>query len=291
MKKFFIHLLAVFIRDKNRRKIFRNRHISRVHLATNEDLHNITDEICRKMSLIKEDNIWTLPNGIKLYCPLYPWDLIQGSIVNTHNFFEYDTLVKLRKFIPPKAVILDIGGNIGNHSVFWASEGASKIHCFEPVKETYRMLCKNIEINGLAEIIIPHNVGLGGENSSGEIARSCSTNIGETLIQTSIGYNSYSLQIERLDDMDLGLDRIDFVKIDVENFELQTLAGMRKTLEKYRPAVFIESYESGGEYYIPKGFVSNAPKVKEFFKCLGYSAPLRFEPYDWLFVFSADMVI
>lgn len=289
MKKLIIHILAAFIPNKAKRKAFRKKYLFRwVHECTNEDIKDMTNALCRKMTLLKNDDVWTLPVGVKLYCPLYPWDLIQEVIVNTHNFYEYDTLIMLRKYIPKNAVILDIGANIGNHSVFWAAEGAVKIHSFEPIKETYGMLCKNIEINGFGEIIVPHNIGLGNQRSSGEIMRGFAVNIGGTLIHQTKEDRKYSLQIERLDDIDLGLDKIDFIKIDVENFELKTLAGMKKTLLRYKPILFIESYEIGEGYPILKGFESNAPKVKSFLKELGYTSPVRFEPYDWLFVYPSD---
>jgi FkbM family methyltransferase len=289
MKKLIIHILAAFIPNKVKRKAFRRKYLFRwVHDCTNEDIRDMTNNLCRKLTLIKNDDIWTLPNGIKFFCPLYPWDLIQDIIVNSHNFYEHDTLIKLREYIPKNAVILDIGANIGNHSVFWAAEGAEKIHSFEPIKQTFGILCKNIEINGFNKIITPHNIGLGDKSSGGEIMRSLAVNIGGTQIRSIEESNQYSLRIDRLDDMDLSLDKIDFIKIDVENFELKTLAGMKKTLEKYKPIVFIESYEFGGNYPILKNFESNAPKVKEFFKALGYAAPVRFEPFDWLFVYAAD---
>ena len=246
---------------------------------------NSTNDICLKMSLVNNGDVWTLPNGIKIYVPLYPWDSIQKTIVNEHQFFEQDILNALRSYIPDQAVILDIGANIGNHSLFWATLlNAKTIHAFEPLQETYRMLVRNIEINELENVIIPHNIGLGDKSSSGEIAAQDANNIGGTSIKESGASNRYALKIERLDDIDLGETKIDFCKIDVEGYELKTLAGMKETLRKYKPVVFIEAFEEGKGHPIPKGCEANAPKVKDFFRNLGYDAPLFFAPYNWLFV-------
>jgi hypothetical protein len=38
----------------------------------------------------------------------------------------------------------------------------------------------------------------------------------------------------------LGLPKLDFIKIDVEGFECDVLAGAKETLERYKPQVFIE---------------------------------------------------
>jgi Methyltransferase FkbM domain len=48
--------------------------------------------------------------------------------------------------------------------------------------------------------------------------------------------------VKRLDDVfpELSLDRLDFVKIDVEGFELEVFAGAKDILNTYKPTVFLE---------------------------------------------------
>jgi len=242
--------------------------------------------LCKKLSLLQNDNIWNVSIGIKFYCPLYPWDIIQRLIVDGNDFFEIDILNSLKKYIPSNAIILDIGTNIGNHSIFWATVcGAKKVHAFEPIPHTYSMLLKNITLNGLEQIIIPYNIGLGAKSSSGETFIHYADNIGGTSIIESLVFNDYSLKIQALDDIDLCEEKIDFVKIDVENFELQALAGMQNTLKKYKPVVFIESFESGHGYKLHEKYDSNAPKVREFFKNMGgYDEAITTDYINWLFV-------
>ncbi|GBF23662.1 methyltransferase FkbM, partial [Candidatus Gastranaerophilus sp. (ex Termes propinquus)] len=97
----------------------------------------------------------------------------------------------------------------------------------------------------------------------------------------------YSFQVERLDDISLNEEKIDFCKIDVDGFELKALDGMKKTLEKYKPVVLIESIEhdskESAEHY--SDYESNAPLVREFFKELGcYNEAICCEDYNWLFL-------
>jgi FkbM family methyltransferase len=247
---------------------------------------HLVNILSRKMWLVNNGDIWTLPNGAKFCCSQYPWDCIQNLLVSENDFFERDILEELKKYIPQNAVILDIGANIGNHSIFWAGVmNASKIHCFEPVQNTYSMLLKNIELNELQHIVIPHNIGLGRVSSTAQISVQYPGNLGATSIKATTDVQSkFGMKIEALDDIDLGLDRIDFVKIDVEGFELETLAGMRKTIEKYRPTVFVEAFDKECRVKLPKGFTYSAPAVREFFHNLGYKKPIFFEPYNWLFV-------
>jgi len=263
MKKFLINLLCLFIPDKAARSRLRKK------AQTVSDV----DCMARKITLSKNGDIHTLPNGIKFYCPEYPWDFIQRVIVNRSEFFDRDILDGLQKHIPENAVILDIGANVGNHSLYWAcllGEGG-RIHAFEPVRNTHAYLLKNIEINGFGGRITPRNIGLGDKTQAGEIAEYSATNSGAATIRETERENPHSLKIMALDEIDLGEKKIDFVKIDVEGYELKTLAGMRKTLSKYRPAVFIESFATYG-------------RVKAFFSELGYQNPVSFRKHNYLFL-------
>lgn len=234
--------------------------------------HSKKYQVCRKLSLQNKDDIWELTNGIKFYLPNYPQDLIAKYIVFYNEFWELDILHELDKYIPKDAVILDIGANIGNHSVYWATKGAKRIHSFEPMLQTYNNLVKNVEINRLEKIVKTYNVGLGDAKISGEVARNISTNIGGTAIKESDVNNRFSIKIERLDDIDLNEEKIDFIKIDVESFELKTLAGMRETLKKHKPIIFIEVFKK------------NRKAVFKFLKEFGYSKPKKLISSNYLFL-------
>jgi FkbM family methyltransferase len=137
------------------------------------------------------------------------------------------------------------------------------------------MLCKNIEINNLQETVIPFNVGLGDKETSGRIDKNPVSNLGGMSIQEneSNAPRFNNLEIKRLDDMaDKIKGKIDFVKIDTEGFELKTLAGARKTLEKHRPIVFIETFDD------------NIKSVKEFFADMDYDKPIPFDFGNFLFI-------
>ena len=246
-----------------------NEFLRKMAYAFSLAMRNATNSVCKKISLVHNGDIHVLPSGVKMFCPMYPWDYIQNIVVGTSKFYEQEILEDLAKYIPDDAVILDIGANIGNHSLYWAKIcGAKKIHAFEPIKTTFEMLEKNISLNGLEKVIIPHNIALGERAGFGDIAVYLSHNIGFTNIKES----PYGFPIAALDDIDLGRGKIDFVKIDVEGFELKTLAGMKGTLKKHKPAVFIEAGSK------------TAAAVAEFFKNIGYRKPIAYKDGNWLFL-------
>jgi FkbM family methyltransferase len=256
-----------------RTKTFFSKRIAEMEMTVCRKIEEMETTVCRKMALITNDNIWTLPMGIQICVPDYPWDMhISRTIVNTNSFFEQEILDDLRKYIPKNAFILDIGANIGNHSLYWAGICAARvIHSFEPVPSIYATLIKNIQINKFDKVIIAHNIGLGDKKSAAELDRVIAYDVGGTSIKESEEYN-YHMRIERLDDIDLQTDKIDFCKIDVEGFELKTLAGARKTLEKYKPLIFIESFND------------KITKTKQFLAESGYREAIPFPHENYLFI-------
>ena len=227
-----------------------------------------------KLKLTMTDNIWKIGN-VFFYLPNYPVEYIQTHIVNQQDFFGKEELTDLDELIPENAVILDIGANIGNHSLYWATQrNAKKIYAFEPIKATFDILMKNIELNNLSDIIKPYEVALGEDDSFGEIEKIQYFNMGSTSVKKS---EKGDFRIVALDNIKIEEDRIDFVKIDVEGFEPFMLKGAVKTFEKYRPkTIFIEAV---GEAIHP---------VREILESYGYQLSKAFPPYNHLFTLKTN---
>lgn len=113
--------------------------------------------------------------------------------------------------------IIDVGVNIGNHSLYWCSnKNPKKIFCFEAVRSTYEILCKNIYENNLSDIMIPFNIGASDSIGRGLIKRYDHKNIGATAIKKD---PHGRIELAPLDSFDCILsNKIDLIKIDVEGF-------------------------------------------------------------------------
>ena len=219
-----------------------------------------------------------LPNKIvnigsaKFYVPNYPIDLIQSEIVENSTFYEIDLLIELQPYIKKNAVVLDIGANIGNHSVYWAVRSdAKKIYSFEPVKDFFKILKKNVEINQLNDKVKIFNIGLSDKKINGSISFYKHTDIGVTRIKQDSNGN---LTLDKLDNITFEDNTIDFIKIDVEGHELEVLRGARETLLKYKPTIFIET------------FPDKKTKVHEYLTKLGYRLEKRFRDSNYLYIFN-----
>jgi FkbM family methyltransferase len=170
--------------------------------------------------------------------------------------YEADISFLMRKVVRPGDVVLDIGANIGLHTVFLAGlVGNGRVIAFEPVSEMAEKLSANCAFNRATNVTLV-SAALGEEN-------------GEAIIQVNQGdpgmegtnsmiasvhvakrpdrYQERTIPVRRLDDIadELGIaDKIDFIKIDTEGFEPMVIRGGLKTILHNRPAMLIEAHSS-----------------------------------------------
>jgi FkbM family methyltransferase len=151
---------------------------------------------------------------------------------------EIDLLFQV---LQPGDVVLDVGANIGTHTVAFAKQVTEKgvVVAFEPQRLTFQLLCGNVALNALTNVIC-HNAVV-------------SDTAGSVLIPAlnpATARNFGSLKAEgheqgepvpaiRIDDLPLA--RCSLIKIDVEGAEARVLAGARATIAARRPVLFVEN--------------------------------------------------
>ena len=169
-----------------------------------------------------------------------------GIHINQYGMYDKPDLDMLFGFLAPLAdafrsgVALDVGANIGNHALFF-SERFRTVHAFEPNPATYYLLEFNAK---QADNIVPYGYGLSSENGVLQLHEDLD-NMGAASIKYAAGENAASVQIEvrRLDDLDLPIDGLCFVKIDVEGFEPEVLRGSLRTITTHQPVIAMEQLE------------------------------------------------
>lgn len=186
---------------------------------------------------------------------------IDDHIVNTirkrGTFYESDLLKHLWLTVPRQGVFIDVGANIGNHTVFFAKFMASRVLAIEPNPHTYDILNSVITKNGLTNVqTIKTAVGCekgtallslpdGFEGNSGAYAIS----------QDSPDEDSIKVTIDSLDAIISqhveDHQKITMIKIDVEGYEQQVLKGAAHILENHRPHLTLE-IQSVEQYKIIK---------------------------------------
>ena len=241
-------------------------------------LNNKLDCIINKLSL--DNGILELSEA-RLWVPNAPRDLIQNIQLSTYSFFEQDILQGIDNYLDKNSVILDLGANVGNHTVYWGKiTKVKRIYSFEPVKATFKILSKNIEINNLTDRVNIYNIGLGDKDSKGSIkglynvnASTIADSIGSLSINESIDGD---IDIKKLDTYNeiIEEEKIDFVKIDVEGYEKKLLLGAVGFFKKHKPVIFIESFPGTDNYDF----------VKEYFQNRDYLMPIKYPGNNYLYI-------
>lgn len=212
--------------------------------------------------------VWFDNVACKLYIPDALDDRIQSLILSTGRFFEEGLLRKIKPHVSRGSTVLDIGANIGNHTVFFSAVcGAARVMSFEPQKRVFEILRRNAQLNTIGDRKIDiNNIGLGNRTQKLKVVHENVANMGAT----QFAYDEDGgFDVKRLDD--LGLDHVDFIKIDVERMGHEVLAGARNLIEKSKPKIWIELYD-----------VEIEP-AKKILSDLGYTHTVNLTGADHLF--------
>lgn len=131
--------------------------------------------------------------------------------------------------------ILDIGSNIGSYSVLAASATKGKVYCIEADPKNFELLKQNKENNSF-DNLVPLNFAASDE--SGEVSF-CQAGPGGHVKTEGWGNDSVSVAAHPVDDLLAGA-RIDFIKLDVEGYEIKALDGLKKTIGRDSPPIVFE---------------------------------------------------
>ena len=165
------------------------------------------------------------------------------------------------KIMDPDKICLDLGANLGNHALSF-SPYFKHVHAFEPNKRTFKLLSYNV---GLESNISAHNFGASNKNAIYKATERIGNQGASSIIQAGeqeIDYIEYDCRI--LDDYlpSEVINKIGFVKIDVEGHELQALQGIIRILERSSPLIAFE--------LLKDGITSGKSPVIDFLKEQGY---------------------
>ena len=144
-----------------------------------------------------------------------------------------------------RGTILDIGANIGTHSLRFG-QAFGQVLSFEPNPLIIGRLRRNVALNAADNVAI-HHVGLGETSADLDLFAPASANQG---LGTFVTTDQYDLPLERIGtsrieagDAYVGArapGRIDAIKCDVQGFEVQVLAGLQTIIQRDRPIIWVE---------------------------------------------------
>ena len=145
---------------------------------------------------------------------------------------------------PRQNCFCDIGANIGQHSLFM-SRIADQVHAFEPFDNVSSRLQHHIALNQISNIQL-HKIGLSDVTERLQFYAPTGRNQGigsfdaGTVEKGNQAAGELSLVCGDAYFEQYPITGVDLVKIDVEGFERRVLAGLRQTLDRFRPITVCE---------------------------------------------------
>jgi FkbM family methyltransferase len=203
------------------------------------------------------------------------YDTCVSDCLRTGKLFEQFLLSFVKQFIPEDKNILDIGANIGVHSVIYSNYTKKTVYAFEPQPKVFDLLEKNIKGNNCKNIV-PHMFGASSQNTTFFMNAVYDQKINQGAFRIkekdSPEEMGITIQCKVLDE--LNLQDIGYIKMDVEGHELEALEGLTNTINRYRPSLMIEIHDSS----------PTKSETLDFIKKHGYTKFWRLTHCDYIFV-------
>ena len=188
-------------------------------------------------------------------------DLIQRYHLRG-TFYETEELALLAPYFTG-GLFVDVGTNVGNHTLYaMLLLGAERVIAFEPNPLALRVLRLNVALNGLEDRVTIHPVGLSDKPGRVRIDLPYANLGGARLIEAEEG----GFEIVRGDTL-IADEPVAFLKVDTEGLEMEVLAGLRETIVRHRPVLFVE-VEDG-----------NIPAFEAFAAEAGYRTEKTYKRY------------
>jgi FkbM family methyltransferase len=177
-----------------------------------------------------------------------PFDAIQRHHLEG-LFYEQEELEMISPFLRADRAFVDIGANVGNHAIFVAMlRRSSKVIVFEPNPAAIGILRINLLLNRCDNVDTRFlGVALGGASGRVRVVDDPRpNNLGGAGVATAPAGDVPLMAADSL----LAGESVGFIKVDVEGLELEVLAGLEQTIQRWRPVMFVEVMQANTEAFM-----------------------------------------
>jgi FkbM family methyltransferase len=167
-------------------------------------------------------------------------DMYVGRSFAEYGEYSEGEVALFRQWLRPGDVALDIGANLGAHTLPLAQlvGPAGAVFAFEPQRILFQILCGNVALNEIGNVrALPFALGrAAGSIKVPALDYGGINNFGGIALGAEHGEDVTVITLDQL-----GLAQAKLIKIDVEGMELEVLAGATATLARCRPVLYVEN--------------------------------------------------
>lgn len=169
-------------------------------------------------------------------------------------------LALLKHLLTPKSNVLDIGANIGFYSIYLAEQTGvgGKVFCFEPDAVNFKHLQKETKSYKQIELF---QKAVAAENGKLTLYTSDLLNIDHRTYEPESYSGKYDVEKIAIDNFIQNKFKVDFIKMDIQGFEMDALKGMTVTLKANTDLIMLTEFWPYG--LLQAG--SSAVEVFDFF--------------------------
>jgi FkbM family methyltransferase len=197
---------------------------------------------------------FTVIQGHKMF--LDPKDSLRLSLSGVYEPFETEIV---KDVVKKNDVVMDIGANIGYYTLLLAGlvGDKGKVIAFEPCPDNFVLLRKNVEINGYKNVELIQ-AAVSNHTGKTKLHLYKNDNRQHSICESEERPESIEVDAIKIDDI---IKECDFIKIDIEGAEGETIQGMDNLLKKNKKIKIITEFN-------PCSLEKSSVGPKEFLKLL-----------------------
>jgi len=220
-----------------------------------------TSKFVSKEKIIERSRIIDLMQDrtFKYFCEKYELDVLFKKIgfefSNIKQLKQIVTMINdivvsdqylVKKHIKKDFTVIDAGANIGIFSIF-ASMFAGKVYAFEPETNNFEKLKKHI-LNLNLHNVSCLKLGLGSLDKTSLLCKNNVNTLSHSMIDSDFylksAKNTEEIKLTSLDNFvkEKNISSVDFIKIDVEGYELKVLLGAKSVISRFKPIIVVSAY-------------------------------------------------
>jgi FkbM family methyltransferase len=222
------------------------------------------------------------------------YDLGLSRVLIFFGTREFDHKLILERELKHGMTLLDLGANIGYYAIMESNliGDSGYIYALEPHPANVELLKNNIQLNKISDRIEVHQMGGSNKNSIEKLCVSAESNLHSFVKDKNSSDETVDVPTTTIPEFCKGRKKIDFIRMDIEGYEVEVFEGLLPALEddSFRPSILFEThrpkytknhtikeslkrmFEKG---YIAKIIVSNEGPTAKFSE-YGYKADIVF---------------